>query len=264
MKLGLLGKDISYSLSPLIFHTISNFLQTPISYTLYDVIESDIKSVLNILRQGEIQGLNVTKPYKEKVIAYCDQLSEEAKYMGAVNVLVMKDNQLIGHNTDGFGFMSLVNHYQISLTDKRVCILGNGGSAKAVYQSLKSQVKDITVFKRAQSKQDVFAARERTYDQLDHKACDMYIQTTTLGLKEDDMSVIDQKDVINHTVIDLIYHRKTNIMTYSKHAYGGLMMLLYQAVKAYEIWTNEDISTRIDLISHIEEVLKIEFNRKSI
>jgi shikimate dehydrogenase len=264
MNFGLLGKDISYSLSPLIFHTISNVLQRPITYTLYDVIQSDIKHVISLLRQGEIQGLNVTKPYKETVIAYCDQLSEEAKQMGAVNVLVMKDNQLIGHNTDGFGFMSLVNHYQISLKDKRVCILGNGGSAKAVYQSLKSQVKDITVFKRAHSKQDVFALSERTYDQLDHKACDIYIQTTTVGLKESDISVIDEKDVTDHTVIELIYHRKTKIMTYSKKAYGGLMMLLFQALKGYEIWTHEDISTRRDLISHIEEVLNLEFNRKSI
>lgn len=264
MNFGLLGKDISYSLSPIIFQTMSKVLKTPITYTLFDVEALDIKRVLNLLKGGEIQGLNVTKPYKEIVIAHCDTLSEEAKNMGAVNVLVVKDDKIVGHNTDGFGFTSLMNHFNIDVGGKNVCILGNGGSSKAVYQSLKSKAKDITVFKRAQSKQDVFAISERTYDQLDHKKCDIYIQTTTLGLKESDACVIDQKDVIDHIVIDLIYHRKTTMMSYSKNAYGGLMMLLYQALKSFEIWTNQDVSKRNDLTVKIEEVLNHEFNREVV
>jgi shikimate dehydrogenase len=264
MNLGLLGKGITYSLSPLIFDTIAKKLHKTIHYSLYDIDEIEIQGLLSEMRQGRIHGLNVTKPYKEKVIQYCDELSDEAKRIGAVNVLVYQNNKMIGHNTDGYGFMSLLKHYEISITDKRICLLGNGGSSKALYHHLKPVAKEITVYKRHTSSHAVFADNERHYEQLDHNDCDIYIQTTTLGLNENDPCVIHKKDIHHQIVIDLIYHRKTEIMTYAKASYGGLMMLLYQALKSYEIWSKEDLSTRHDLIVDIEEVLNLEFNRKSI
>lgn len=264
MKLGLLGKGISYSYSPLIFHTLQALLNVSIEYVIFDREEDEIPTLIQELKLNRLDGLNVTKPYKETVIQYCDELSKEAKAIGSVNVLTFKDGKIIGHNTDGFGFLGLLHHHKIHLKSEQVCILGNGGSSKAVYESINMLSKDVMVFKRNESKRVSFSNLEFDYNHPNLSKCTLFIQTTTLGLNDNDPLLIDPNYLKNHTLIDLIYHRETMMMTHSKRSYGGIMMLIYQALKAYEIWDKKPIKQKDHIVGVVKEVLEHEFNRHTI
>jgi shikimate 5-dehydrogenase len=120
------------------------------------------------------------------------------------------------------------------------------------------------VFKRHESTRVSFSDLEFEYSHPNVSKCTMFIQTTTLGLRDDDPLLIDQNYVTNHTLIDLIYHRKTKMMTHSKTSYGGIMMLIYQALKAYEIWDKKPIRQKDHIVSVVKEVLEHEFNRNTI
>jgi shikimate dehydrogenase len=89
MKCGLLGKNISYSKSPTLHQTIGRFLKLPISYELFDISEKEIPKFISMIRSGKLQGLNVTIPYKQKVMAHCDELTPAAKKIQAVNCIYL-------------------------------------------------------------------------------------------------------------------------------------------------------------------------------
>jgi shikimate dehydrogenase len=262
MKLGLLGHHIQYSFSPIIFQTLSKRLNLDIKYTLYDIEEYEIAALILKLKSSEIHGLNVTKPYKEVIIKYCDELSDEARQIGSVNVLSYVDGKIIGHNTDSYGFLASLAFHNIELNDHTVCILGNGGSAKTVYESLKYQVNELNVFKRKDSNRPKIAQIEYDYQSDKIQDCTLLIQTTTIGLSEEDTLLVSETIVNKSIVVDLIYHRNTVMMQKAKQSYGGLMMLIFQALKAYEIWTQQTLKE--DVVHTLKEVLENELNRNTI
>ncbi len=264
MKLGLLGKGISYSLSPVIFETISKQLDVSLSYELFDVNSDQIQSIVNKMRKKEIKGLNVTKPYKVEIMSYCDDISDDAKRIGAVNTLVLKDGRIYGDNTDSYGFKALLDVYQIELLNKSICILGNGGSSKAVFHTIKAYENSITIVKRKTSKQESITQNEIFYEDVKKHMCDVWIQTTTVGLKQDDKALFDYNLVENDIVIDLIYHRETEIMKASKKSFGGMMMLIFQALRSFEIWRQMTLNNVLDLSVEIKEVLEHELSRQQI
>lgn len=126
MKCGLLGRSLKHSYSPQIHSLLGSY-----PYALYEVEPQELEK---FLLEGDFTGLNVTIPYKKDVITYCDELSETAQTLGAVNTIVRRrDGKLIGHNTDYFGFLSMVQRTGLSLSGKKVLVLGSGGaSATAV------------------------------------------------------------------------------------------------------------------------------------
>lgn len=262
MKLGLLGKGISYSFSPIIFKTISNKRHISLTYELFDVEKEGIQEVIDQLRNQKIHGLNVTKPYKNAIMSYCDDISEEAKDIGAVNTLVLRNGRVFGDNTDGYGFKSLINFYHLDLSNKHICILGNGGSSKAVFHSIKAYKDAIKVVKRKSSQHETFADQEVFYEDVTHDMCDIWIQTTTIGLHENDKPLIEHSFLEDSVVIDLIYHRKTEIMKAARHSYGGLMMLIFQALRSFEIWSQHHIEDLEGLSLELKEALENELNRK--
>ena len=138
-KFGLVGRNISYSLSKRIHEGIARMNGYRITYEIYDCeTELDVVARLNQVRQGYIQGLNVTIPYKESIVRYCDRLTDTAKEIGAVNTLYMVNNELVGDNTDYYGFIKLLNLYHVNPKGKVSYVLGSGGAAKAVHYALKS------------------------------------------------------------------------------------------------------------------------------
>lgn len=133
-KFGLLGKTLGHSYSPEIHQMISEMTGKDYEYVLFEKPEEELE---DFIRNGDWQGLNVTIPYKEKVIKYIDGISDEAAAIGAVNTIVKKDGETIGFNTDYFGFMDTVLgevEPDYDFTDKKCLILGAGGAAKAVKQ----------------------------------------------------------------------------------------------------------------------------------
>ena len=130
MKFGLIGRNISYSFSKKYFE--QKFHQLSLldySYDLFDI--QQIEEVEKIFSIDNLRGLNVTIPYKERVIPFLDELSDEAEKIGAVNCILIKNGKKIGYNTDVFGFEKSLLTYPKILSEKAL-ILGNGGAAKAV------------------------------------------------------------------------------------------------------------------------------------
>ena len=144
MKCGLLGQKLTHSYSPQIHNALGDY-----PYSLFEVEPQDLK---DFLIHGDFTGINVTIPYKKSVIPYCSALSETAKKLGAVNTIVRrKDGTLLGHNTDYFGFQSMLEKSGLSVAEKKVLVLGSGGASATVTAVLSEAGATTVVISRSGS-----------------------------------------------------------------------------------------------------------------
>lgn len=256
-RYGLLGKQIGYAKSPKIHQYMANKLGLDIRYDVFDIDESDIPALMKLLRNQTIKGINVTMPYKQTVMKYLDQLTPKASRIKAVNTIYVKNGKLIGDNTDYDGFMGLLLKHQIQVKDKRVYMLGAGGAAKAAYCVLKDLGAHVMVVSRHTSDLDPLFQQVTSYQKLNPDHVDIYVQATPIGTYPDiHQSVIDASYVKNHTVIDLIYNPEvTQIMKDAKVGFGGMYMLLIQALKSEEIWFDIKHDITKALLDELKEVV---------
>ncbi|WBV55915.1 shikimate dehydrogenase [Chryseobacterium sp. Chry.R1] len=235
-KLGLIGRNISYSFSKKFFEDkFQKLMLKGISYSIFDLQE--IEEVENLFSTPGLLGFNVTIPYKEKIINYLDNLSEEAEKIGAVNCVLIEDGKKTGYNTDAFGFeKTLLLHKKPHHTS--ALILGDGGAAKAVQYVLD---------KNGISSQTVSRKSILNFDNLDTETVNnhkLIIQTTPVGTfpnVEDCLKFPFEGLSREHLIIDLIYnpnYTKFIINASEKGAktVNGYYMLEQQAEKAWEIW----------------------------
>lgn len=235
-KLGLIGKNISYSFSKKFFENkFQKLMLTKYSYDIFDL--NDISEVEALLETENLIGLNVTIPYKEKVIPYLNELSDEAKKIGAVNTILIKDGRTKGFNTDAVGFeKTLLLHKKDNHSS--ALILGDGGAAKAVKYVLN---------KHGVTYQSVTRSGNLNFENItaeivkDHS---LIIQCTPVGTfpnVDDCLKFPFEGLTKDHLVIDLIYN--PNYTSFLKIAAengaktaNGFYMLEQQAEKAWEIW----------------------------
>jgi len=237
-KFGLIGKKISYSFSKKYFEQkFQKLLLNNHSYNIIDL--ENLDNIKNIFETEHLKGLNVTIPYKEKIIPFIDELSDEAKEIGAINCISVENGKTKGYNTDAFGFeKTLLLHkkeYQ-----KTAIILGNGGAAKAVqYVLKKNQIPYITVSRTT----------EINYENLSENLVKenlIIIQCTPVGTFpniEDSVPFPFDGITENHLIIDLIYNPEytkfiRNCTEKGAKTANGLYMLEQQAEKAWEIWNS--------------------------
>lgn len=241
-KLGLLGKNISYSFSRAYFkkkfedEKIDN-----ISYENFDIetIELFPSKVKNI---DNLKGFNVTIPYKEAIIPYLDLLDDNAKEIGAVNTIkITNQNKLIGYNTDYYGFTESLKPF-LKPHHKKALILGTGGASKAVAYSLKEL--DIAYYFVSRTKKDGI---DLTYETLTEDIIRQYqiiINCSPVGTfpNVEACPDIPYKALTNgHILYDLIYNpEETTFLKLGKQqgaiTINGLEMLKLQAEKAWSIW----------------------------
>lgn len=236
IKFGLIGKNISYSFSKKFFEKKFQKLFLPhYSYDIFDL--NDIQEVNTLFQNKALRGLNVTIPFKEKVIPYLDELSEEAKKIGAVNTILIKDGIKKGFNTDAIGFEKTLlihkkEHHQNAL------ILGNGGAAKAVQYVLEKYGIDYKTVSR-NGKLNF----ENLTEELVKKS-PLIIQCTPVGTYPNTEEFLDfpfSGLTDQHLVIDLIYNPEYTAFLKRSADEGaktvnGFYMLEQQAEKAWEIW----------------------------
>lgn len=236
---GLIGKNISYSFSKEYFS--KRFHNENITQTRYEIFDlPSINSFEHILRKyPNLQGLNVTIPYKKEVIQYVNDLSNEASTIGAVNTIKIKDNSIIGHNTDAFGFKkSFVKNIQ--LPHKKALVLGNGGAAKAVIYVLKQLKIPYLIVSRNKN-------CDLSYQEINEFILNKYkiiIQCTPMGT----FPTIDQSPLIpykfltkDHYFYDLVYNPIESKFLKKGAERGaivknGLEMLYIQAELSWDIW----------------------------
>ena len=237
-KFGLIGRNISYSFSKKYFEQkFQKLLLNNYSYDIFDT--EDLQNIKKIFEIENIKGLNVTIPYKEKIIPYLDELSDEAMAIGAINCISIKNGKSKGFNTDAIGFeKTLLLHKKEN--QKTAIILGNGGAAKAVQYILKkNNIPYITVSRTT----------EINYENLstDHVKNNLIIiQCTPVGTYpnvEDCLDFPFEGITENHLIIDLIYNPEytkfiRNCSEKGAKTANGLYMLEQQAEKAWEIWNS--------------------------
>lgn len=252
---GLLGEKLSHSLSPKLHKHIFEELNIKGDYKLFEVKREDINDFMNSLKSSNIKGINVTIPYKEVVIKYLDELSREAKKIGAINTIFNKNGKLVGYNTDYYGFKYMLEDKHICVKNKRVTVLGTGGASKAVIQYLlDEEALEINLVSRTEKK--LYADEEKikviTYDDINNKSGDIIINTTPVGMfPNNDFLPVSEEIIKKYDVlVDLIYNPletkfiKLGIKN-NKIVCGGLMMLVGQAIKAEEIWQERSIDKKV-------------------
>lgn len=246
-KYGLIGENLSHSFSPILHEIIFKNSHIKAEYMLHQVKSQDLKDKILALKKGEIQGFNVTIPYKLEIMDYLDEISSEAKIIGAVNTLEYREGKIIGHNTDYYGFGALLNKMNIDVKDKRALILGTGGASKSVYHYLKNNgIKEIIFASR---KPKNIEAISKDINIIDYNSLknigniDIIINATPVGMfPHIDASPVDKKLLMNcKAAVDLIYNPlETEFLKLARQsglkASNGLYMLVAQGIKSQEIW----------------------------
>ena len=237
MQCGLLGRKLGHSYSPQIHNLLGDY-----SYVLF---EKEPEELGNFLKNGEFSGLNVTIPYKKEVISYLSELSPTAQKMGCVNtVLRRSDGTLYGHNTDYFGFTSLVRHAGLSVAGKKVLVLGSGGASNTAVAALKDLGASPVVISRS---------GENNYQNLHlHRDAAAIVNATPVGMYPNTgVSPIDLK-LFPHLegVLDVIYNPARTQLLLDAEKLGiprenGLWMLVAQAKEAAEVFTGGKISDAV-------------------
>lgn len=266
---GLVGYPIKHSYSPLMHNAVFKTLGIQGEYRLFEIFLPELDNFIKSLDKNNIKGLNVTLPYKEKVLNFLDlsRSDENAVRIGAVNTIVKSENKLIGYNTDILGFSRHIKEY-ISLKDKRVAVLGAGGAARAVcYVLLQEGVKSISIFDIRREKSDSLVSlmenlfpsssinRADSIDDLAVSEKDILINATPVGLKKEDPLIIDSMYLHSDLfVYDLIYNpNRTKLLEEAERigckVSNGLGMLIYQAAFSFLYFTGIDES--------VETIIKI-------
>jgi shikimate dehydrogenase len=198
----------------------------------------------------EYRGVNVTIPHKESVIPHLDELSSEARAIGAVNTVVNDSGKLTGHNTDAPGFLCGLDEAGIPYTGKRVVLLGAGGAAKGIAYALKQEGAQVAVYnrtpERAKELCEAFGLTFLSWGLLEHaiKSCDLLVNTTSVGLQDPQNSPLPAGLLPRGgVVVDIVYNPPvTKLMQDAQKAglktLGGLPMLVWQGALAFEMWTN--------------------------
>ncbi len=267
---GVIAQPIKHSLSPMIHNTAYHYLGIDAVYLAFEVEQQQLEKAIESIRGLNMLGVNISMPYKKQAYDLCDEISERAKLIGVVNTIINKDNQLVGDNTDGLGFIGSLWDHQVSVTGKIMTLLGAGGAAKAVIcQSALEGVKEINVFKR---NNDSFETVKKDLEKVAIKTkttihihdyqnkelmkkmiekSQIIVNATQIGMGEDMSIPIYNSDLIHssHTVVDLIYHPlETSFLKEAKGkgavTINGLGMLVHQAAYAFELMTDKQMPVK--------------------
>lgn len=252
---GLLGEKLGHSISPQIHKLVFEELNEDGTYELFQVKKDRLKEVVQGLKYLGSSGVNVTIPYKIDIMAHLDNISEEAKKIGAVNTICFKDEVATGFNTDYYGFGMLLNKFDIDINHKEIVVLGTGGSSKAVIQYLKDKGSGkITLVTRKVSKTSLNEdCQTIDYSELSkNPGGNIIINTTPLGMYPNiDFSPVDESTLSKfEAAVDLIYNPFETLFLKTARENGckianGLYMLVGQAIAAEELWNNISIEKRV-------------------
>jgi shikimate dehydrogenase len=241
-KYGLIGKNIDYSFSKAYFNKKFENFNIDAEYQNFDIDNIlKIKAILH--NEKNLKGLNVTTPYKQVVIDYIDVIDEDAKAIGAVNTIKLKDNKLYGYNTDVYGFVKslfplLEKHHQ------KAIVLGTGGASKAICHGLNSfDISYLIVSRNLKMKNHI------SYADLDQDIIESHkliINCTPLGTSP---NIHQSPDIPyeyigkKHLLYDLVYNPKVSTFLAQGNNQGakicnGYDMLRFQAEKSWEIWNS--------------------------
>ena len=263
-----LESPVSHSLSPKIQNAALKASSLEGEYSLYPIAPDDmqaLKTLLDRVRSGEVTGFNVTIPHKQNVIPFMDELTPTAQAIGAVNVIYLRGDKLIGDNTDAFGFLKDLKRFiaqdPSEIADRRSAIvLGAGGSARSLVYALCNDGWDVIVAARRIEQAQQLASQfegaipaELNLQTFQRSNFQLIVNTTPLGMTPNiDQSPLPENISLskNTRIYDLVYNpRETKLVRAARaqgvHATTGLGMLIEQAVLGFELWTGIKLPSEI-------------------
>ena len=233
MKSGLLGRKLGHSYSPQIHEYFGSYS--------YELFEKEPEEIGNFLKNGDFTGINVTIPYKKEVIPYLDEITPLARRMGAVNTIVRRqDGTLLGHNTDYYGFSSMVSRSGISVSGKKVLVLGSGGASNTAVKVLEDMGATVIIISRS---------GVNNYTNLHlHRDAAVIVNTTPVGMYPNTgASPVDLRLFpCLEGVLDMVYNPARTQFLLDAETLGlpyenGLWMLVAQAKEAAEYFGGKPI-----------------------
>lgn len=257
-QFAVIGDPIAHSLSPILHQEVYRQLNLDASFEKIHLIPNALHSFMNL---NELDGFNVTIPYKQSVIPFLDELDESAQTIGAVNCV--HDGK--GYNTDWIGFTKAMEQNGISLNGKDYIILGSGGAARAIaFGLVKFGAKSISIKNRTQSKADKLLHWINSIFPNNNSSenSDVIVNCTPLGMWPNTESMPDLEIKKGQILADTVYNPlKTKWLKTGEErgakTIGGLDMFIGQGLASADIWFGEKISEKIKL-EPIKKVLKSE------
>ena len=270
---GLLGSPVKHSISPMMHNTGFQALGLDFVYLCFDVNEETLEDAVKGLRTLHVKGFNLTMPNKNKILEYLDELSPAARLIGAVNTVENREGKLIGHNTDGIGFMRAVREQDIDVAGKCITLMGIGGAATAICtQAALDGAGRIYVFARMTSKYlprmkelirrlksetgcEILLCDNEDKDRLKKSLREsvLLVNATSVGMAPDEEGcILPGKDYLHEglAVGDIVYNPwETRLLRMAKEAeckgFNGYAMLLYQGAEAFRIWTGREMPVEV-------------------
>jgi shikimate dehydrogenase len=261
-KFLVIGNPIEHSLSPKLHNYWIKSNNIDAIYEKKKLNKDELGDIVLQIKQKKIEGINVTVPFKKTIIPFLDELTAEAESTQSVNTLYLKDNKVIGHNTDIIGFETSIKKHNFNVFNKEVLILGAGGVVSSIILALKRmKVSKIKISNRTKEKAENLKELFRNLEIIQWGKIpnfDVIINATSIGLKKDDHINLDFSLISKNSFFyDVIYNpRETNFLKTGKSLGGtilnGKLMFIYQALSAFNIWhgieprVNEDVIKLLD------------------
>ncbi len=268
----LLGSPVAHSISPMMHNDSFQHLDIDHTYLCFDIQPDELGSTVQALRQMNCFGFNLTMPHKTAVIPYLDELSVEARLIGAVNTVKNQDGRLIGYNTDGTGYMRSALENHVDIRDQEMILLGCGGAASAIaVQAALDGASCLHLFCRRSASwphaEDLVrrinahtSCHAELFDLQDRSALDscmarsvLLTNATSVGMSPREDQCPLPEDVIFPaalTVSDVIYQPRQTLLLQRGASQGcstfnGMYMLLHQGAAAFRIWTGQDMPVEL-------------------
>ncbi len=267
----IIGDPVAHSLSPVLHNYWFKKYKIEAEYSLLNVKEKDIESIAVRIRNGELSGLNVTLPYKQKIIPFIDKLINDAKSTNSVNTIFLDEtNTLVGENTDVYGLQAAYLKEIDNNSKKKALVIGAGGVSPSVILSMqKSGIKDISITNRTNEK-CIFLKKKFNFLNIiswinlksEIKNFDLIINATSLGLKNGDDFNFNFNNTKNEVIyIDTIYNpleTKTfkHLKEEGRKVFNGLDMFIYQGQKSFYLWNKVNPEIDDELVELLNSKLK--------
>jgi len=256
---GVIGNPVKHSLSPVILNAAFREAKINWVYTAFETPEEKLADAIGGIRALGIAGLSVTMPHKAKVCSLLDEISDSAQTLNAVNCIVNDAGKLKGHNTDGDGFLDAVKHDAgLDVAGKKVLVVGSGGSARSIIYSLgKAGAAEIAVINRTKKKAlDALELAGPVGRYVEENEISEVVSEANLVINATPIGMSDTGDTANFPIepnlfskgqlaIDLIYHPISTpwmeaLRDREVETHGGLSMLIFQAARAFKLWTGKE------------------------
>jgi len=256
---GIIGSPVSHSLSPILHNYWFEKYNIDANYSLMHITEGNLNNVINKIRNKELSGINVTLPYKQKIIPFIDKLINDAGSTSSVNTIFLNnENIIVGENTDVFGLQAAYLKEINNVENKKALVIGAGGVSSSIIFALeKSKVKNISIINRTYEKSLFLKKKFHFLNVLEWKLLkeeickfDIIINATSLGLKGGkDFEFNFERTKEGLIYIDTIYNPlETKALRYLKEnkirTFNGLKMFIYQGQKSFYLWNK--INPEID------------------